>query len=70
MPRTKKVGIAGKHGARYGLRVRKRNIEIGKLRKARKCPKCLKPGLKRLSAGIWECRKCGLKFAGKAYKPS
>ena len=70
MPRTKKVGIAGKYGARYGLRVRKRNIVIGKYRKENLCPNCLKPSLKRLSSGIWECGKCGLKFAGKAHKPS
>ena len=69
MARTKKVGIAGKYGARYGLRVRKRNIDVGKHR-VNKCPKCLKPGLKRLSSGIWKCSKCGLKFAGKAHKPS
>lgn len=70
MSRTKKVGIAGKYGARYGLRVRKRTIKVGKLKKENTCPQCLKPGLKRASPGIWKCRKCGLKMAGKAYKPS
>ncbi len=69
MARTKKVGIAGKYGARYGLRVRKRNIVIGRLRKEKACPRCLKPGLKRLSPGIWKCSKCDLKLAGKAHKP-
>lgn len=70
MARTKKVGIAGKYGVRYGLRVRKSNIDIGRLRKEKLCPECLKPGLKRVSSGIWECRKCGIRFAGKAHKPS
>ncbi len=68
MGRTKKIGIAGKYGARYGLRVRKRIIKIGGPTKAR-CPRCMKPDIRRSSAGIWECRKCGLKFAGKAYRP-
>ena len=67
--RTKKVGIAGKHGVRYGLRVRKRTIALGKGGRKRRCPACLKPGLKRASSGIWECSKCGEKFAGKAHRP-
>lgn len=70
MGRTKKVGITGKHGVRYGLSIRKKNIKIGRAGGRRECPNCLKPGLKRLSSGIWECRRCGTKFAGKAYKPS
>jgi len=68
--RTKKVGSAGKYGARYGLRVRKRTIKAEKSKKERSCPACLKPSLERESAGIWKCKKCGLKFAGKAYRPS
>lgn len=70
MPRTKKVGVAGKHGARYGLRVRKRLIDAEKFKKDRKCPGCLKNSMKRLSPGIWKCGKCGLKMAGKAHRPS
>lgn len=70
MGRTKKVGVAGKHGPRYGLRVRKRSIALAKAGKERRCPACLKPGLKRASPGVWKCGKCGMKFAGKAHRPS
>jgi large subunit ribosomal protein L37Ae len=39
-------------------------------RKKHVCPNCMKPSLKRVAAGIWQCKKCRFKFAGKAYKPS
>jgi large subunit ribosomal protein L37Ae len=68
---TKKVGIAGKFGARYGKSVKDRFRDVSKASKAKhKCPNCLKLGIKRLAPGIWECKKCGHKMAGKAYKPS
>lgn len=69
--RTKKIGIAGRFGARYGSTIRQRIVDIEKIQKAKhRCPNCTKYGLKRPQAGIWECPKCGHKFAGKAYKPA
>jgi len=71
MGRTKKVGIAGKFGARYGytLRMRYKNIMEKKLA-PHKCPRCGFVGyIKRLSVGIWFCKKCEYKFAGAAYTP-
>jgi large subunit ribosomal protein L37Ae len=69
--RTKKVGSAGKFGVRYGKRIKDRYVAIHVVQKAsHKCPRCLKMSLKREAAGIWSCQKCGLKTAGKAYKPS
>ncbi|MBU0898722.1 MAG: 50S ribosomal protein L37ae [Nanoarchaeota archaeon] len=68
--KTKKVGSAGRFGIRYGRKIRQRVIKVEKVLKAKhKCPECMKPGLKRENAGVWVCKKCGLKFAGKAYKP-
>ena len=69
--RTKKTGRVGKFGPRYGLSVRNniRSIETDKARKYT-CPRCMKRNVKRVSAGIWECRSCSYKFTGGAYKPS
>ncbi len=70
MRRTKKVGPSGRFGSRYGKGVKKKLVEIERVQKGKhKCPNCLKLGLKRISPGIWECKKCGLKFAGNAYDP-
>jgi len=70
MARTKKVGSSGRFGVRYGKGIKTRVVKIEKTQKKKHvCPHCLKPGMKRLSSGIWTCQKCGLKFAGKAYEP-
>ncbi len=71
MTKTKKVGSTGKFGARYGWGVK---VAFGKIEKKQKaiyvCPSCKKMALKRLSVGIWQCRKCNVKFAGGAYSPT
>ncbi len=68
--RTEKVGISGKYGSRYGVKLRKRMKEIEEQKvKKHTCPNCRHPSVKRVSTGIWKCRKCALVFAGGAYKP-
>jgi large subunit ribosomal protein L37Ae len=67
--RTKKVGMTGKYGARYGRKVKKKilSVETAKNRESA-CPACLDKGIKREASGVWVCKKCGLKVAGKAYR--
>lgn len=67
---TKKVGITGRYGPRYGTKTKKIILEIENKRKQEKtCPYCERPALKRIAAGIWYCKKCKTKFAGGAYFP-
>lgn len=71
MTRTKKVGSAGRFGARYGKNIRKKIILIEKKQKAKaKCPYCSKMKVGRLFKGVWQCKKCLIKFTGKAYELS
>ncbi len=66
----KKVGSAGRFGARYGIRARKRIAGVEATQRMRhSCPQCNHRAVKRVSSGIWECRHCDLKFAGGAYRP-
>ena len=55
MARTKKVGITGRFGARYGRKAKRsvKNIEEN-MKKPHVCPKCDRPYVKRKAAGI--CR--------------
>jgi large subunit ribosomal protein L37Ae len=66
---TKKVKSAGRFGARYGRRTRQKIVDIEQKQKAKQqCPYCSKiGGIKRLAAGIFQCKKCNSKFTGKAY---
>jgi len=69
--RAKKVGPMGKLGPRYGTKVRKLVLEVErKLRQRYRCPNCGAVKVKRVDTSIWQCRRCGAKFAGAAYSPS
>ena len=65
--KTKKVKSSGRFGARYGYRVKTKITEIESIqRKKQKCIFC--DGVaKRLSKGIWQCKKCNKRFAGHVY---
>ena len=69
--RTKKVGPTRGLGARYGATVRKRYIKVfTEMKKPHNCPQCGFSRVKRVSVGVWECRKCGFTFSGGAYTPT
>ena len=68
--RTEKAGTAGRFGARYGVVVRNRVKAIEAHEKAKhECPNCHHMNVKRVSAGIWQCSRCGNKFAAGADSP-
>ena len=67
MPKKKKVKAAGRYGARYGRKARTKVAEIeSEQRKKQQCIFC-NGVAKRLSKGIWKCKKCKKKFASHTY---
>mgnify|MGYP001588885246 CR=1 FL=1 len=77
MGNTEKVGSTGRFGSRYGVGIRKRLLKIesrsnskrGRGAQGRKCPNCGFNTVKRLSKGVFDCRKCSHQFVGGAYLP-
>ncbi len=68
MAEQQKFGSIKRFGARYGRTTKQRFGEVEKeQRKLHKCPYCHNIKVKRLSAGIWYCKKCKTKFTGRAY---
>ena len=65
--KSKKSKASGRFGARYGKTPRAKLVQVeNKQRKKQKCHFC-KGIAKRLSKGIWKCKKCGKKFASNVY---
>lgn len=66
--RTRKVGICGKYGTRYGATLRKvvKKFEISQ-HATYVSPFCGKNSVKRVAGGIWKCKRTNKKIAGGAY---
>ena len=55
-------------GVRYGRSNRDKLAAVEELhRRWLKCPYCSKETVRRVTAGIWHCKKCNATFAGRAY---
>lgn len=66
--RTKKVGNTGWMGPRYGIRIRRRVLELDRARASpAACPRCSTVTIQRVASGVFECRRCGTRFASGAY---
>jgi large subunit ribosomal protein L37Ae len=53
----------------YGKRVRQLFDEAKvKSSKTYKCPSCSRIAIRRKASGVWECRKCGKKYASGAFE--
>ncbi|KAL2137177.1 hypothetical protein VTI74DRAFT_7724 [Chaetomium olivicolor] len=66
--RTKKVGISGKYGTRYGASLRKLVKKQEVSQHARyTCTFCGKNTVRRQAVGIWSCKSCKKTMAGGAY---
>jgi large subunit ribosomal protein L37Ae len=66
--RTKKVGNTGWMGPRYGIRIRRRVLELDRQRSVTaSCPRCSTATLGRIASGVFECRRCGVQYASGAY---
>ncbi|RBI63471.1 50S ribosomal protein L37ae [Halomicrococcus sp. NG-SE-24] len=68
--RKSRTGSAGRFGARYGRVARKRVAEIeSDMHDDHTCPDCGNDTVDRQGTGIWQCGKCGYKYAGGTYRP-
>jgi large subunit ribosomal protein L37Ae len=66
--RTKKQGIVGKYGTRYGGALRKiaKKYEVSQ-HATYSCPFCGKHSIKRSAVGIWKCKACLKTIVGGAW---
>mmetsp|Transcript_17001 Transcript_17001/g.23651 ORF Transcript_17001/g.23651 Transcript_17001/m.23651 type:complete len:92 (-) Transcript_17001:161-436(-) len=66
--RTKKAGIVGKYGTRYGASLRKQVKKIEITQHARyTCSFCGKDAVRRKAVGIWTCSGCKKTVCGGAW---
>ena len=65
-----KLNTSKRFGPRYGTKAKRKVDEIERSYRSKKyaCAKCANLSVNRTASGIWECKKCGHKFASHAYK--
>lgn len=71
MTKKQLIGSVKRFGVRYGRRIKRKTAEVEEsYKRKQKCPYCNANTAKRVSNGIWECKKCNSKFTAKAYSLS
>ena len=69
--RTRKVGIMGKFGTRYGAALKKMAKKlIESSASTYVCPFCGKDAIRRSAVSVWKCRRCQKIIAGGAWQLS
>ena len=69
--RTKKLGIMGKFGTRYGAALKKMAKKLCESTAATYvCPFCGKDAIRRVAVSVWRCRRCEKILAGGAWQLS
>ncbi|KAI5173020.1 large subunit ribosomal protein L37Ae [Nematocida sp. LUAm3] len=69
--KTKKVGITGKYGPRYGVSLRRRIKKLEETQHSKYiCSFCGKRSVKREVVGVWKCKACDVVMAGGAWAPT
>lgn len=64
-------GSVKRFGPRYGRTLKQKAGKIeSQQKRSYQCPTCRYEQVRQESTGIWKCRKCGAKFASKAYSVS
>ena len=66
--KKRKKASTKRFGPRYGRRIKEKLADVEKAHLGKqKCPFCSKNSVKRVAVGIWHCKSCKRKFAGRAY---
>jgi len=66
--RTKKVGVVGKYGTRYGASLRKMVKKMETTQHSKyPCTFCGKTAMRRTVVGVWNCKACNKTVAGGAW---
>ena len=61
-------GSVKRYGTRYGRTLKNKAGKVEDMqRQEYVCPQCHYKKVKRVVKGVWNCEKCGAKFASKAY---
>lgn len=69
MAKTDKLKSTKRFGARYGPRGKIKLDKIERVQRSnQKCPYCNYVKVRKVTLGVWNCKKCGATFTSRAYE--